>query len=337
MSLLCMAIGALVAMPAAGALGHVYGSGQITKVFSCAFLLMLLTLPMAPTWLVFSGLLFCFGFALGGMDVSMNAHAVAVELKFKRQIMSTFHGMFSMGGMAGAGLSCWMCSIGMTAMDHFFRFAIVALPLMVVFCWHLKDGPNEHMDKPMFVIPNSRIAVFGLIAFCTFIGEGSIADWSAVYLNTVLGASAALSAGGFTVFCLTMTIFRFAGDWLVERLGPRVILIGGGTLSTVGMLGALLTSSPPIALLCYSIVGVGFSCLVPVVFSAAGREGEGSASTAIAGVATLGYFGFLVAPPMIGLLADVVSLRTALLFPVLLSLCIVVLARPALKSTIVAE
>lgn len=331
LSLLCLAIGALLAMPSAGALGHVHGSGQTTKVFSFAMLFMLTMLPLAPNWLMFSGLLFLFGFSLGGMDVSMNAHAVAVERRFGRQIMSAFHGMFSMGGMAGAGLSVWMCNLTMSPLDHFLRFAMVAVPLLAVMCWFINDEPNEHMDSPMFVLPDRRVAALGLIAFCSFIGEGAIADWSAVYMNTSLGASPALSAAGFTVFCLTMTIFRFFGDKLVDRLGARAILMGGGTLSALGIFGTLMAQSPEVALIFYALVGVGFACLVPVVFSSAGREAQGSASTAIAGVATLGYFGFVIAPPIIGQLADLISLRMALMLPVVLSLLIVVLAGPALK------
>jgi MFS family permease len=165
------------------------------------------------------------------------------------------------------------------------------------------------------------------VAFCVVLGEGAIADWSAIYLNGTLRTGAGLAAAGYAAFSVVMAVGRGVGDPLTARLGPRTMVRLGGLVAALGLTLALVVNWIPIALLGFGLVGAGFSVVFPLTLSAAGRTSKQAAGTAIAAVATCGYVGFLVGPPVIGFVADVLSLRTALGFVVVLSLCAAVFAR----------
>jgi MFS family permease len=326
-SMFCLAIGCLIAMPSSGALAARFHSARMTVLFSLASCAALILLPLPSTWLLFSLALVLFGFAMGGMDVCMNAHAVQVERAFERTLMGSFHAMFSVGAMFGAGFSGLVAGFAVPPWQHFLLVFAVFLAVTIVLSRFLQSTEMEDKEKkPLFVIPDRHIVVLSLVAFCAFIGEGAIADWSAVYLKHELGTSDSFAALGFSVFCLAMSTCRFLGDRIIDRLGVKRILLLGGILAGSGIAGGLLFPIPLVVLAFYLLAGVGFSCMVPVAFSAAGKNKFVAPSVGIAGVATAGYFGFVIAPPIIGLLADHVTLRNALWLPALLSFAVSLLA-----------
>lgn len=326
-SMFWLACGSLVSMPLTAALAHRFGSGRVTIIGSIGFAAALLLLPIANSWLLFSVVLFVFGFAMGSQDVSMNAHAVEVERAFNRSIMSAFHGMFSVGAMVGGALGAFVCMLPVAPINHFVLVAGVVVPTMAVAGRYLvKPSSAEQSSKsetaPVFALPRRGIWVAAAIAFCSFVCEGMVSDWGAVYLDDVLHSGPSLAAAGFSVFSLAMAVCRFTGDWLINKLGSARILLVGSLISAFSLAGSLITSAPLAVLGCYLFAGVGLSCIVPIAFSAAGRNHQVPASVAIASVATAGYFGFIIAPPIIGLLADHLTLRTALWLAVLLCLTI---------------
>jgi fucose permease len=329
-ALLMLAIGALVAMPVTGGLIARYGSRILT-----AATVGLLGLALPPVafagglaWLCLAFLLY--GAATGALDVSMNAQGIAVERAYRRPIMSSLHGMFSIGAMAGAGVTGLVASQGVGIVAQLLTTGAVTMvlgPLLarVLLPAHADAGGRGEG----FVLPDRRLVALGLIAFCGLLGEGAMGDWSAVYLDQSLGADVQVAAMAFAVFSLTMALGRFSGDRVVARFGGGAVVCGGGALAALGLGATLLIGRPEAAIVGFGLIGAGLSCIFPVALSAAARTPGMAAGTAIAGVCTIGYLGFLIGPPAIGGLAELVGLPAALGAVVLLFVLIVVLGNRA--------
>jgi MFS family permease len=330
LALLMIAIGALIAMPATGGLIARHGSRRLTAV---TVALLGLTLPPVAfaggfAWLCLAFLLY--GAATGALDVSMNAQGIAVERTYRRPIMSSLHGMFSIGAMAGAGATGLVASQGVGIVAQL--TAIGALTLLVgpflarVMLPAQADASGRGQG---FVLPDRRLLALGVIAFCGLLGEGAMGDWSAVYLDQNLGADVEVAAMAFAVFSLTMALGRFSGDRIVARFGGGAVVSGGGALAALGLGATLLIGRPEVAIVGFGLIGAGLSCIFPVALSAATRTPGMAAGTAIAGVCTIGYLGFLIGPPAIGGLAELVGLPAALSAVVLLFVLITALGNRA--------
>ena len=252
------------------------------------------------------------------MDVSMNAHAVLVERAYKRPIMSTFHGFFSAGGMAGGLLGSLSAQCALTPTIH---LPLVALVLFIAGINCQKILFPTELDKQGAKLPHLArtrswkldpiIVGLALIALCSFVAEGAMGDWTAIYLHGNLGTTESFAALGFAAFNVSMCIGRFCGDAVVHRLGPVRSVRCGALLAVCGLASALTLNNPLFALFGFAAVGLGLSTVVPNVFTAAGNSSE-SAGMGIATVAIVGYLGLLLGPPIIGFTADVVGLRNAL-------------------------
>jgi MFS family permease len=330
LALLMIAIGSLIAMPITGGLIARHGSRALTTV---TLVLLGIGLPLIGFADGFATLCLAFlfyGAAAGVLDVSMNAGGIAVERGYRRPVMSSLHGMFSIGAMAGAGATGLAASLGVGIVAQF--MAIGALTVLLgplVTRSMLPASADAGGQGQGFVLPDRRLVALGVVAFCGLLGEGSIGDWSAVYLDQSLGADVEVAAAAFAVFSLTMALGRFTGDWIVGRFGGSAVVCGGGALAALGLGGTLLIGRPEAAIVGFGLVGAGLSCVFPVVLSAATRTPGMAAGTAIAGVCTIGYLGFLIGPPAIGGLAELVGLPIALGVVVLLFLLIAVLGNRA--------
>jgi len=271
--LLSMAVGSVLTLPIAGWLIARWGSRVMTTAAALAFSLALPLPVISPTVSLAVLTLALLGACNALLDVSINAQAVAIEEGYRRPILSSFHGLFSVGGVAGASLA-----------------------------------------------------------------SGAMADWSAVYLHDTLGAPPAMAATGFAAFSLAMAAGRFGGDALARRLGPRLLLRTSAAVAAAGLGGALLLGRTPAAIVGFGLVGLGIANVIPVLFSAAGRVPGTPRGTALAAVATTGYGGYLVGPPLIGLAAEGTSLPVAL--GILCAACALIAAgaaalprgRPAMMS-----
>ena len=180
---------------------------------------------------------------------------------------------------------------------------------------------------PAAIALPATLLVLSAIAFCIFLSEGAIADWTAVYLRQVLGATAGVAAAGYAAFSASMAVFRLSGDAIAARLGPAWTIRGGGLLAAFGLGWALLVHSPGLALPGFALAGAGFSSIIPLVFAAGGRVRNFGEGAGVATVSGLGYLGFLVGPPTIGFLSELTSLRIGLLLVVALSVLAAVLVR----------
>jgi len=311
--LLGMATGVITALTLAGGLIARFSSRTITIAGAVALCLLLPPLALMPGAIAIWINLFVFGAAMSLMDVAMNAQGVEVEQQFGRALMSSFHAAFSIGGFAGAILSAGLAAITLPPVFHFGLVSLLFL-LVVAFTWPrlLVENGRSDTEEPVFQLPHRLLWPLGIVAFCTALGEGAMADWSAVYLTSVVETTASLAAVGFAAFSLTMTIGRLLGDKLVSFIEASWLVRGGGVLAALGLIVALIYPESIVVIAGFAAVGAGLSIIIPLTFSAAGNVPGISSGVGIAGVATIGYAGFLAGPPLIGLLAEATSLQLAL-------------------------
>jgi MFS family permease len=330
LALLMIAVGALLAMPLAGAAAHRFGSRAASGLTVVLFGLALPGVALAPGLLWLGLALLFLGAATGAMDVSMNAQGVAVEKRYWRPIMSSLHGMFSLGGMAGAAATGVIAAADLALLPHFLGVGALVAVLGLAACRPMLAAAAEGgTGGPGFARPTRAILLPGVVALAGLVSEGAIADWSAVYLSASLGAGTTMAAAAFAAFSLAMAAGRFSGDRLVARLGGDLVVRAGGALAAAGLALTLLIGSPLIAVLGFGLVGAGLSCVFPVVLSSAARTPGLPPSAAIAAVCTVGYFGFLLGPPAIGGLAELIGLPAALGLVVLLCALIAALGSRA--------
>ena len=311
--LLAMAAGAITAMPIAGALVARFGSRTMTTIAALTFALVLPLPLLSPSVPLLATALFILGGWNGTLDVAMNAHAVAVEQRYGRPIMSSFHALFSLGGLAGAAIAGLAIAAGVGRLTHVLTASVVAVATVASVVGRLLPAtPETTRHAPIFAWPSRALLGLGGLAFLGLLAEGAMADWSAVYLHDILRSTPGMAATGFAAFSLTMAIGRFSGDSLVLRYGPGAVLCASSTVAAVGLGVALAIGAPLVAVLGFGAVGFGIANVIPILFSAAGNVPGVSAGVALAAVATTGYLGFLAGPALIGFVAEATSLRVGL-------------------------
>jgi hypothetical protein len=324
LALLGMAAGCFLSMPLVSKLIRRYGSARATRWTSLAFCAALTLPTLAASAASLGALLFIFGLTAGAMDVAMNTQAVDVETAYRRPVMVSFHALFSLGGMIGSGMGGFAAA---ARIDPFTHLATAGLLLAVaaVFAtrYLLADLPGA-MERSRARIALRPLLGLAVIAFCVLVGEGAMADWTAVYLSHLTGPGTA--AAGYASFSLAMAGGRFTGDWLRGRLGSVALVRWGGLIAAAGLGAGLLSGGVNGALIGFACAGAGFSTIFPIACSAAGRKAGVNAQAGIATVTAFGYLGFVTGPPVIGLLAQMSSLRVALGFVVILSATAALLA-----------
>lgn len=310
--LLAMAVGSIVALPTAGWIAARFGSRRTTLVAAlvlCAALPLPVLSPGVPLLVAALVLL---GASNATLDVAMNAEAVVVERGYGRPIMSSFHALFSAGGLAGAVLAGLAMAGGTSAGAHVLAAAAAGIAAIALIAPRLVPSPATPDAGPHLAWPGATLVGLGVMAFCGLVTEGAMGDWSAVFLHDVLMTTPAQAAAGFAAFSLAMAAGRFGGDRLVGRFGAVPVLRASGVGSAAGLTVALLAERPALAVAGCAAVGLGIANVVPILFSAAGRTPGVAPAAALAGVATMGYLGFLAGPPVIGLVANAAGLRIGL-------------------------
>ena len=312
LALFFMAIGAISAMPLCGWLTGKVGGKRVCSISSLAFCLALYLPTHAESFAQLAAALFVFGACSSGMDVSMNAEAVRVEKDFGRAIMSSFHGFFSLGGLTGALIGGGLLALGVSSQLHItLMIVLIAVLCLLAFRYFLHNAP-EAAGGHTFSLPSKPVLALGLLAFGALMAEGAMADWTGVYLSSVLGTSASTAAMGFAAFSVAMAAGRLSGDYWTRRLGPVNLMRCSAVIASAGLVMGLLFAEPLLAMVGFACVRIGLANIVPLVFSAAGRVPGMSAGNGIAAVATSGYTGFLAGRPLIGFLSELMGLALAL-------------------------
>lgn len=325
LALLGISVGVIIGLTLAGGLIERFSSRRVTIVAGVLFSISLAFIAQANSLLMLALILAISGFFNSIMDVAMNTQAAEVERRWKKSIMSSFHAAFSVGGFAGALMSAAFVEAQIGLEPHFTLMAGVFTVLVLIGMPPLIEiaGETDRKGGAAFRLPPRELWGLGAVAFACTIGEGSMGDWSALYLRDVVQTSESMAAFGFAAYSIMMTIGRLSGDWIVAHISPEKLVRGGGLLATIGVGFALLLPTFETALIGFALVGLGLATIIPLVFSAAGNMPGVNSGTGIAAVATIGYAGFLAGPPVIGLLAEATSLRFALLVVALLTATIV--------------
>jgi predicted MFS family arabinose efflux permease len=310
--LLCLGLGSVVTMPAAGALAARFGCRIVIVV---AALLMCAALPVLATAASLSLLvpaMLVFGAGMGCLDVTMNIQAVIVERASDRPLMSGFHGQFSAGGIAGAAGATALLAAGASPLATTLCAVAVAAVALATVTPHLLPYGSRGAG-PAFAVPHGIVLLIGALCFVLFLAEGAVLDWSAVALNSIQGLDLSHAGFGYAAFALTMTVGRLSGDRIVARVGGTRIVVIGGICAALGFATAALVPAVPVALLGYALVGVGAANIVPVLFSLTGRQKVMPEHIAVPAITTLGYAGVLAGPAGIGAIAHVAGLPAAFL------------------------
>lgn len=320
-----MPLGLVISMPLTGIAISRFGSHRTVTWAALSYCISLPLLALAPSgwWLALA--LFIFGFTQAAMDISMNAQAVEVEKQYTKPIMASFHALFSLGGLVGAAFGAAAASMGIQPWPFFIAMTVLGVAATLWAIPNLLVVPATPGGQ-RFAWPKGVLVGLGLVLFCTGLGEGAVGDWSGVFMRQVLGSSEAVAALAFSVFSITMVIGRLTGDALNHRFGPVALARGGGALAALGYAIALFSPAPIPALIGFAFTGLGYCTLFPLVFSAAGNVPGVSPGMGLASVATLGYLGFLVGPPLIGLVSQHTSLRVGFALVAALALVIVLFA-----------
>jgi MFS family permease len=281
-----------------------YGS-----LFYCAAFILQVTAPGIPVLMVALFLTGLTGFLNG---VSTNAMVDQLEQKLNRRLMSTSHGMYSLGGGISAGLASFFYWLQIPAV---WQIGIVAMALatgLVLLRNDLLSHKVEITSDSRFKLPSGGVVGLSFICFVTFMGEGCVADWSALYLRESLNGTKAIAGIGFAGFSIAMALGRFNGDTLIPKIGNKKVVITGCLLAATGYLLAVSFASIPLAIAGFTLVGLGFSCVVPVLFSTATKVPGVSAVSGISAVATGGLMGFLAGPSLIGIISEKFSMAIGL-------------------------
>ena len=326
------AVGAVLALRIAGRVTERFGSRQVTGVAGTSLMAGLVLIAIAPNLATLAAAMLLLMGIASLQDVGMNSQAIAVEQRLRRPVMSSFHAVFSIGGIVGAALGALAAA---TDVSYRWTYVVMAalLASWVLFANRLLLNAPETSQRARSEMEGSRtlphrktLFVLGAIGFACFIGEGAAADWTTIYLRDGTGSSAAVAAVGFMLFNVTMTVGRLSGDRLAARYGPLPLIRFATAVAGVGFAAGLFFRTTFAGMVGFAVLGLGLSVVVPQVFSAAGQLAPGRAPAALSLVSSISYTGFLAGPAALGAVAHVTDLRTALFIPVALILASTVIA-----------
>ncbi|QDQ28590.1 MFS transporter [Chitinimonas arctica] len=307
--LLGSGIGAVTSFPlAAWLVGH-YGARHTSLISGVALLCCLPLLGLISSWPLLMGATFLLGAAISCFDVAINALGAEEERDAGRSIMSLLHAWFCVGTFGGALLGSAAAGLELAPWLHFVLISLaLAVPLLLAYRVLPCDAPDPELGRKHFALPHGALVWLGMIAFLGALSEGSLTNWISLYLRDHLHASEAMAPLGYAAFAGAMLLARLVGDRLKEHYGAHRLLAYSGGLAALGICVAIAAPTVPVAVVGFALTGLGVAAVFPCIFSAAGREG----STALAGVATMGYSGSLLGPPVMGYVAHGFGLQAGL-------------------------
>lgn len=308
--LLMLPIGQLITMPISGKLVTTYGSAKVMRIVAIIYALILFSIGFAHNIYQLGAILLSFGIVGNMCNIAVNTQGVATEKMYKRSIMSSFHGAWSIAGFTGALIGLLTMNLGIDTHIHF----LIIFCLIVINTWinypHLIPGKGDPQHRSSFFTkPESSLIQLGIIGFFSMATEGAMFDWSGVYFKDIVRAPENLIIVGYASFMVTMAIGRFIGDWVISRIGRKNTLQISGILMFTGMILSVVFPDFWVCTAAFMLVGIGVACNVPTVYSLAGQNKKIPSGVALAMVSSISYLGFLMGPPMIGYIAEIFNLQ----------------------------
>ncbi|WP_243054930.1 MFS transporter [Pseudomonas sp. BP01] len=305
--LLCIGLGSFVAMPVATRVAKQAGCRLPILVGASLIASVLPLLGFLSNIYALAAILLLFGMGLGAVEVVANFQAVQVEQAFDRPMMSGFHGMWSIGGIAGATAVSIALWLGLTAVQSALVISIVIGALIAVYAGGLIQSPAPGVQERSS-FPRGVVLLLGGLSFLVFLAEGSVLDWSAVFLRESLSVEPAYAGLGYGAFAIAMTIGRLKGDRVVEVIGRGRAVLYGGLIAGLGFVITASSEFAALAILGFVVIGIGSSNLAPIFVSSAGARAPTAPGPAIAAVTAMGYSGVVIGPALVGFLAHGLTL-----------------------------
>ncbi|CAJ0787130.1 Inner membrane protein YbjJ [Ralstonia mannitolilytica] len=327
LAMFMVAAGAIVAMKFAGSWAARIGTRGASVQAGVAFGVMTALIMLMPSYPALLAVLLLFGITNAGFDVAMNAQAATVEANHHKPIISSLHGMFSLGGMAGAAVGGVLLELGVPPAVHCGGMALVTMATALCAGPFMLPDHVHAEGEPAHPTTGRTLFVLGLLAFFGLVGEGAMYDWTTVYMREIAQSPEAIASAGYAAFSGGMALARFGGDFARGRWGNMRVLGASGVLATAGILLALLWPAPAAVLAGFGLMGVGAANMVPIFFITASRLPGVPAAEGIAAVARFAYVGLLVGPVIIGLIAHRSDLRWGLSV-VALTMALIAVAGP---------
>jgi len=311
-ALLVLSIGSLIISPFSSYIMDRYPTGKVTYASvlfqACAYLLPF----QAHSYIFFLLAMFAVGLANGFINITLNASAAMVEKKYQRSIMSSCHAMFSIGAIIGSIAAGFISEMGISPTLHMSMLILGLLLLNFLLRKVWASIPNSDLKAPVFAIPSLPVLGYFIIVFCIVLAEMTVMDWSAVYLSDTLHSPAAITGLGFAGFSITMAFGRLSGDMIIPKIGKQRIIIWACLIAAIGLSIAAATSHPWIAILGFTLAGLGMSVTVPLIFSVSANMKTVSPGVGIASIATASVLGGFVGRPMVGFVADTAGMSVSM-------------------------
>src|SRR5688572_6599792 len=324
--LLALPLGQLLTMPVSGRLVTKYGSRTIMTFAALLYAIELTNIGWAAQMWQLGLALFIFGVVGNMANISVNTQGVLAEKAYGRPIMTSFHGVWSIAGFTGALVGLLMMNLKLTPRQHFFIVAAFVFVIVFIARRYLIPGTTASTEKKRFFSkPEGVLVQLGVIAFCSMAAEGTMFDWSGVYFKEVVEAPRSLIILGYASFMIMMATGRFFGDKIIAGVGRKKLLQVSGIFILTGLMISVLFPYIVTATLGFIIVGLGVSSIIPTVYSTAARSTKIAPGMALASVSSIGFFGFLMGPPLIGYIAELANLRYSFAVVALFGLCITII------------
>jgi MFS family permease len=315
--LFALPVGQFLMMPFSGRLVTRFGSRKILMLALPLYTLCLNNIGMVREGWQLAIALFTFGVAGNMCNISVNTQGVSAERLYDRPIMASFHGVWSLSGFTGALIGLLMMNLKVPPQWHFIAvILIVWTTLLVNFQYLIKGAPEsdkEGSGSRFFSRPDSMLLQLGIICFCSMASEGCMFDWSGIYFRDVVKIHPSLVVLGYTSFMIMMATGRFLADKIITRIGRKKFLQVSGIVISAGLFTSVLFPYPVPCTIAFMLVGLGVSGIVPTVYSTAGKQAKIPAGIALATVASVGFLGFLMGPPVIGYISEIAGLRYSFL------------------------
>lgn len=315
--LFALPMGQLTMMPFSGKLVTRYGSHRLVVLSLALYAFCMTNLGLATNaWQLALGL-YLFGVCGNMNNIAINTQGIYTEQLFNKNIMASFHGVWSFAGFTGALIGLGMLTLNLTPHHHFIivgLFTVLLIAFNYKFLVRAKEKRKIAEKKKLFSKPDMALIWLGIIGFGSMASEGIMFDWSGIYFKDIVQAPGPLIILGYTSFMIMMATGRFLGDGMINKFGRKIVIQTGGVLISIGLFTAVFLPYLIPSTLGFMLVGLGVSTIVPTLYSIAGKHPTIPPGEALTAVSSVSFLGFLMGPPVIGYISELFGLRFSFAF-----------------------